>query len=110
MDLLVRVGYVAVELRLDDALGGEAERLRLVVARLLFETAEVDRAAVEPARRPRFEAGELKARGVQAVAERLGRHIAGPAAACLRFAGVHQRLEEGARRQDDSLRAVQSAA
>ncbi len=73
VDRLVGVGDVAVELRLRDALGGEAERPRLGVARLRLELGEVDGAAVEPARRAGLEAGELEAAGGEAVAERLGR-------------------------------------
>ena len=78
VDRLVGVGDVAIELRLRDALGREAERPRLGVAGLRLALVEVDGAAVEPAGRAGLEAGQLEAAAGQAVAERLGGLIARP--------------------------------
>ena len=93
-----------------DAVGREAERLRLVVAGLRLALGEVDGAAVEPAGRAGLEASQLEAAGGEAVAERLGGAVAGPAAARLGLAGVHDRLEERAGRQDDGLGAIERVA
>src|SRR5205085_3250620 len=76
VDLLVGVRDVAVELVLRDALGHEAERLRIEVARLRLEPVEIDGPAVESAGRAGLEAGQLEVAGSQAVAERLGRCVA----------------------------------
>src|SRR5205814_1382498 len=80
------------------------------VARLQLRLAEVDGPAVEPARGARLEAGQLEATRSEAVAERLGAAVASPAAAGGGLAGVHDRLEERAGRQDDGLRPVERVA
>src|SRR5262249_11977001 len=106
MHLFVRVGDVAVKLRLSDALGRKAERPRVGVTGLPFALCEVDGTAVEPARRAGLEAGELKAAGGEAVAERFGGPVAGAAAARLGLAHVHQRFEKRPRCEDDGAGAV----
>ena len=68
---------------------------------------EVDRPAVEPGRRAGLEA--LRARSPsdrEAAGEPFGRGVARAAAGGLDLAGVHQRLEERAGRQDDGPGAV----
>src|SRR5262249_36976279 len=108
--LLVGVGDVAIELRLRDPRGGEAERPRLGVAGLYLGPGEVDGAAVEPARRAGLEAGELEATRCEAVGERFGRRIAGAAAARLRFAHVHQGFKKRAGGQHHGTGAVERVA
>src|SRR5581483_10459411 len=81
VDCRRRVGDMAIELRLRDVLGRETEGSRVGIAGLRFAFGEVDGAAIEPAWRAGLEAGELKAAGGEAIAERLGGLVAGPAAA-----------------------------
>ena len=59
---------------------------------------------------PVLKRASSKPQAVEAVAERLGGLIARPAAARLRLAHVHERLEERAGRQDDGRRAVERVA
>ena len=107
---LVRVGDVAIEKRLRDPLRGEAEWPWIRVAELFLALREVDGSAIEATGRPSLETSQLKAERRQAVAERLGRLIAGPAAAGLRLAGVHDRLEERAGRQNHRRCAIERVA
>ena len=80
MNRFIRVGDMAIKLALRDALRRETERPRVGVARLPFELREVDGPSIEPARRAGLEAAELETTRSQAVAERLRRTIARPAA------------------------------
>ena len=61
MNVLIRRGEPAGKLLLRYLVGEERERLRMLVARLLFEGRVVDRAPVEPGRRSRFESLQLEA-------------------------------------------------
>ena len=73
VDRLVGVGDVAIELRLRDPVGREAERPRIVVAGLQLALREVDGAAVEPAGRAGLEARELEAAASRLSLSALGR-------------------------------------
>src|SRR5262249_48374504 len=95
VDGVIRIGDVALQLRLGDGIVEEAERRGVGVAGLRLGLAEVDGPAIEAAGRAGLETGELEAALRQAIAERLRRLIAGPPAARFRLPGVHQSLEEG---------------
>jgi hypothetical protein len=60
MGLRVGLRQVTGNLRLIDSFGQKGKGLRVVVAGLDCERREVDRAAVEPARRPRLESPQLE--------------------------------------------------
>ena len=93
------------------ALGGEAERPRVGVAGL--QLAACVKSMVRPLSRqgvPVLKRASSKPQAAQAVAQRLGGAVAGPAAARLRLAGVHDRLEERAGGQDDGAGAVERVA
>ena len=62
VDGFVGVGDMAIELRLQNAVGSETERPRLGVSRLTFDAVEVDGPAIEPARRAGLEARKLEAK------------------------------------------------
>src|SRR5262245_24301843 len=106
----VRVRDMAIHLRLRDAFGREAERPRIIVARLGFELREIDGASIEPARRPGLEARQLEATVAQPVAKRLRGLVPRTPPARLRLPGMHQGFEEGARREDNRLRAIDRVA
>ena len=71
---------------------------------------EVDGSAVEPAGRAGLEAGQLEAAGRQAVAECFGGLIAGPAAAGLGLARVHEGFEKRAGGEDHGPGAIERVA
>ena len=96
--------------RLRDPLGGEAEGPGIRVAGLKLALREVDGPAIDATRRAGLEASELEAEGREAVTQSFGRLITGPAAAGLRLAGVHDRFEESARRQDHGLGTIERVA
>src|SRR5579871_740044 len=100
MDRLVRVGNVAIELVLGDTLGCKTERPRIEISGLYLGLVEVDGPAIEPAGGPGLEPCQLEPAGGEAIAERFGRAIAGPAALGLAFARVHEGFEKGARGQN----------
>ena len=56
----IGVGNVAIHLLLRDALRGKAKGARIGVARLRFEFAEIDGAAIEPARGAGLKAGQFE--------------------------------------------------
>src|SRR5207249_4080026 len=80
VDRFVRLGEVADDLWDGDAVRGEAERPRRVVAGGDGELGEVDGAAVEPARGAGLEPGQLEPAPGEAVAHPLGDAVRGPAA------------------------------
>src|SRR5262245_38253742 len=98
----VRIGDVAIKLRLRDPLGGEAERPRIVIARLPFALREINGPPVDPAGRPGLESRQLETTRSQAIAQRLGRRIPCPAPARLRLTHVHQRLEKRTGRENNA--------
>ena len=110
VDGLVGVGDVAIDLRLANAVGGEAEGPGVVVAGLTFRFREIDGPAIEPAGRSGLETGELKPAAGEAVAERFGGAVAGASAARLGLAGVHDGLEKRTGGQNDGPRAIESVA
>ena len=70
----------------------------------------VDRAAIEPRRRAGLESRQPKAEPRERAADAARRSFAGPAAGRLRFAGVHERLQERAGREHDGPRTVDGIA
>ena len=100
-----RAGNAAVDLRIDDAVGKQRERLRILVGRLLVQRSPVDRTPVEAGRRPRLQPAELEAR----VAHRRRQPHAGllvhAARDNLLFADVDKAAQEGAGGQNDRAAA-----
>ena len=102
----IRLGEMADHLRLSDRVGQKRKRLRLDIARLCFEHREINRASIQPTWCPRLEASQFKAEFGQRVRQPGGRSFAGSAAGRFRLAGVHDRLQKRACRDDDRLRAI----
>ena len=85
--------------------GGEAERLRRVVAGLELEFVEAHAAAVEARRRAGLQAAELESGGDEAGGERFGARLAHAPAGHLRRADVDEPAKEGAGGEDDGAAA-----
>ena len=85
-------------------------RTSVFVAGLKFDLAEVDRPPVNPARRSGLETRQFEAAFGERIAQRLRGRIAGPTALGLGLAGVHERFEEGPRRQNYRLGTVEGVA
>src|SRR5438045_539275 len=85
---------VADDLRRLDAVGNERERRRRGVAGLHIEAGPVDRAAVEPRRRPGLEAPERKAVTGERLRQAERRLFADPARRDLLVADMNEAIEE----------------
>ena len=109
MNRLIRIGNVAIHLRLRHPLRGETERPRFVVAGLSFALCEVDGSSVEAAGSTGLETGEVKAAAGETVAERFG----APSRRDRRpswLRRVHDGFEESARRQHHGLGPIERLA
>ncbi len=84
-------------LRHGNFVGAEAERPRRVVSWLKLTLAEIDRAAIDSARRTGFESRQFKAGFGETAAHAFGGSIADAPADGFRLACVHNRFQEGAR-------------
>ena len=96
-----RGGDAAGDLRRGDAVGQIGERNRRVVARLHLQAGPVDRAAVEPRRRPGLETTEREAEPAQGGREAERGRLADAAGGDLLLADMDETAQEGAGRYDD---------
>ena len=93
-----------------ELVGQKTERLRIVVAGLQLALAVIDRAAIQPPRRAGFEACQLEAE--PSSAPLMPAVVPSPARppGVLVFAGVHERLQKRAGREDDGTGAIDRIA
>lgn len=106
MHTFVGVRDVARHLGQADCIVEIAERLRVIVAGLLLQSRVIDRASVEPWRRPGFEAIQRETHSVQRAAQSRRGSFSRASSGGLRFASVHDRLQERAGRQDHRRRVI----
>jgi len=106
VDLRRRPRDPADHLLLLNAVGEKRKWLRLRVARLDVEPREVDRPREQPAGRAGLEAIDPNAHALEGPAHPGRGPLPCPSAGRLRFAGVHHRLQERARREHDGRRPI----
>src|SRR5208337_126248 len=91
------------------ALGAEAERRRIGVARLKLEPRPVDAAAIKAWRRAGLETATAQAEPLEGFPKKHGWRLAGTACRILLFAAMNEPVEKCAGGDDDSGSAESSA-
>lgn len=100
MHTFVGVRDVARHLRRADRIVEIAEWLRIIVTGLLFQARVIDRSSVESWRRSGFESIQRETHSIQSAAESRRGSFSRASSGGLRFARVHDRLQERSGRQD----------